>query len=249
MGIAGGTALAAGEVVNAPESTSSPTSRKSRLIAGVAIVGVLALGALLARELFPHHAAVRAAVTDAHARAVPPPGPQRSAGVEARKTPSPGPAQAVARAVGAEPSASAPAHVPFAATVIAKVAADPQSFFPSHVFAPPAGRDQVFNFEPLPPFNSTTLKRTRTNPAAWELDAMHGPKLNDLGPEGSVRQAALVKDSVGNETPWYAIDSGPLAPAYAVMQGNALRVMSRAFMVENRATLPADVAASLGAVD
>ncbi len=50
---------------------------------------------------------------------------------------------------------------------------------------------------------------------------MHGPKMNDLAPEGGVHQAAIAKDAIGNETPWYVIDSGPLAPAYAVQMGRS----------------------------
>jgi hypothetical protein len=220
-----------------------------RLLAFVAMVGVLALAALIARELFPHHAASHGRASEVAAVSVvevatprvalaaptkPPRAPDRG-GVPRGASPTPG-----------DPApASSPAAIPLAASIIAQVAANPQAFVPSTVFAPPAAREQVYNYEPLPPFNSTTLKRTRTNPSAWELDAMRGPKMNDLGPEGAVRQAALVRDAIGNETPWFAIDSGPLAPAFAVMQGSAMRVMSRAFLLENRGSLPPEVASAL----
>ncbi len=237
----------------APSQPSTSTDRAlgTRLVVTIAIAVVAALGVLIVRELFPRHTGSHAGTEtlrdDAPVSVAPPvvTSPVAHVAPKAAKPMAPVAAQ---RPESTTPAPAAPA-VPLAATMIAQVAANPEAFAPSHVFAPPAGADQVFNYEPLPPFNSTTLKRTRTNPAAWELDAMHGPKLNDLGPEGAVRQAALVKDAIGNETPWYAIESGPLAPAYAVMQGNALRVMSRAFLVQNRASLPADVAAALGKAD
>ena len=242
--------------MEAPQpSPSAPRSWGTRVGVGLATIGVAALGVLIARELLPRHAVPHAPVAAREAAESPAVTATASpAPVTRHETPKATAAPTGVATVAAPPQETASAqpsapHVPLAASVIAGVAANPESFAPSHVFAPPAGHDQVFNYEPLPPFNSTTLKRTRANPAAWELDAMHGPKLNDLGPEGAVRQAALVKDSVGNETPWYAIDSGPLAPAYAVMQGSSLRVMSRAYLVENRASLPADVAAALDKVN
>jgi hypothetical protein len=214
------------------------------------MVGVIALAALIARELFPHHAVTRGRASDVAAAPIVEAPVTRVASAAPAKDPRAPDRPGVPRNASPTPSdpapSSSPAPVPLAASVIAQVAANPQAFAPSTVFAPPAGREQVYSYEPLPPFNSTTLKRTRTNPAAWELDAMRGPKMNDLGPEGAVHQAALVKDAIGNETPWYAIDSGPLAPAYAVVQGGAMRVMSRAFLLENRSSLPPEVASALG---
>ena len=204
----------------------------------------LAVGILVARELFPHHAQHRAAsatmATESSLAEAP-------TGAQAAAPTPPAPTAATPVVAAAPTSAPAPkiAAIPLAATVISQVVANPEAFAPSHVFGPPAAPQQIFNYEPLPPFNSTTLKRTRTNPAAWELDAMHGPKMNDLGPAGAVHQAAVARDSIGNETPWYSIDSGPLAPAYAVMQAGSVRVMSRAFMVANRSELPPEVASEL----
>jgi hypothetical protein len=237
----GGTALAEHGTVEAINpSTPTGSSLGTRVTAVVAIAGVLALGALIVRELMPHH-------TTTHATTTAPREEQETAPVTPA-APIARTARPVARpsatATAAAPKASGPA-APLAATIIAQVAADPESFAPSNRFTPPAGKDQVYSYEPLPPFNSTTLTRTRTNPAAWALDAMHGPKLTELGPEGGVHQAAMVKDSAGNETPWYVVDSGPLAPAYAVQIGRSIRVMSRAYLVENRADMPPEVAATL----
>jgi hypothetical protein len=210
-----------------------------RLAIAVAIAGVLVLAVLIVRELLPHHRVIHHASTGA---------PQDS---DTEGAPQVAPAPIVrtasrSAAPKATTSAAAPAATaPLPATLIAQLAADPEAFAPSGVFSPPAGTDQIYNYEMLPPFNSTTLKRTRANPAAWELDAFHGPKLKDLGPEGAVRQAVLARDSIGNETAWYAIDSGPLAPAYAVEMGRSIRVMSREYMVANRADLPPEVASTL----
>jgi hypothetical protein len=211
------------------------------VIAAVAVAGVLALGALIVHELMPHHAVPHAVSIPRDEPEPAPVAPVPTA--HAKHVAAVSPTATARPALVAAPAGSAAA--PLAATVIAQVAADPESYAPSNVFSPPAGKNQVYNYEPLPPFNSTTLKRSRANPAAWELDAMHGPKLNDLGPEGGVHQAALVKDAVGNETPWYVIDSGPLAPAYAVQAGRSIRVMSRAYLVENRSDLPPEIAATL----
>jgi hypothetical protein len=219
-------------------SMDTGRSVATRVMVAVAVAGVIGLGALIVRELMPHHLTIHPTESAPQEQEVAPVAPAPI--VRAAPAPIAKPAVKVAAA-----PASTAVIAPLAATVIAQVAADPESFAPSSVFSPPAGKDQVYNYEPLPPFNSTTLKRTRTNPAAWELDAMHGPKLTDLGPEGAVRKAAVAKDSVGNETPWYVIDSGPLAPAYAVVVGRSIRVMSRAYLVENRADLPPEVAASL----
>jgi hypothetical protein len=232
------------------ESTqaNSTTSRSTgtRIGALVAIAGILALGALIVHELRPHRAATHGAssVPDDRTAEAPPvvaPSPSSIANGSARPVPV---AKPNAPSAHAAPPAAGPA-IPTAATVISQVVADPDAFAPSHVFSPPAGPEQLYNFEPLPPFNSTTLKRSRKDPSAWELDAMHGPKMSDLGPAGAVHQAVIVKDSIGNETPWYSIDSGPLAPAYAVMQAGSIRVMSRAFMLANRGDLPPGVATTL----
>lgn len=225
---------------------SNPSASRSagtRVVAVIAAAGVIALGVLIVRELMPRHAAPHASgpsdrTEDTAPIAAPTPTVHAS-----RPLPRP---LTTAKTQAAAPAFSiATPTAPLAATVIAGVAADPDAYGPKRVFSPPAGKDELYNFEPLPPFNSTTLRRSRANPGAWELDAMHGPKLTDLGPEGAVHQAAVAKDSIGNETPWYVIDSGPLAPAYALKQANAVRVMSREYLVANRATLPPEVAALL----
>jgi hypothetical protein len=224
--------------------TSPATGAGTRLIAGVALLGVLALTALIVRELIPHHGVAPSPRGVIEERSLPPEPiataaplatpravPTASAGAPARPAPT-------MNAVG-DPSA------PLAANVIAQVAKDPEAFAPTTAFSPVSSKTQLYNFDPLPPFNSTTLRRVKANPAAWELDAMRGPKLKDLGPEGSVRQAAIVKDTVGNETTWYRIDSGPLAPAYAVEVGRSIRVMSKDYIAANREDMPPEIAATL----
>jgi hypothetical protein len=243
-----GTRLAPVNCVDVSQPNPSPgRSLGARIAFVVAVAGVIALTGLIARELFPHHLTAHAPTSGASAVAAsdaPTRAPLTAAEPHRAPTSAAAPHESSPGAA-AQSSTSAALAVPLAATVIAQVAANPEAFAPSTVFSPPAAQDQVYNYEPLPPFNSTTLKRTRKNPSAWELDAMRGPKMKDLGPEGAVRQAALVRDSIGNETPWFAIDSGPLAPAFAVMQGSAMRVMSRAFLLENRASLPPEVASAL----
>ncbi len=214
----------------------------TRVIAAVAILGVLALGGLIVRELMPHHGVTHAssAPEESVPEATAPP-----AVTAAPARPKPRPAASATTAAAPAPPTKNEVAAPHAAVLIAQVAADPDAFAPSTVYKPLLGPEQLYNFEPLPPFNSTTLRRSKANPKEWELDAQRGPKLKDLGPEGSVRQAAIAKDNVGNQTPWYRIDSGPLAPAYAVEVGRSIRVMSKEYLVANRSDLPPEVAATL----
>jgi hypothetical protein len=230
---------------------TTPSKEESRgvrapvaLAVAVVVAAFVTLGVLIARELMPR-SATRHAVASANAtreapvvesapQAAPAPAPVRRAQTQTAAAP---PAAASAPTTGAA--------APTAATLISQLVADPESFGPTGGFSPPAGNEQFYNFELLPPFNNASLRRTRANPTAWALDALHGPKPNDLGPAGGVHPAAVAKDSNGSEMPWYIIDSGPLAPAYAVQTGKAIRVMSRDYLLANRANLPAEIAATL----
>jgi hypothetical protein len=227
-----------------PEKEMSTVPPLWRAVIAFASAGVIALGVLIVRELAfktpPHRALAKAAQMADMAET-----PALAAPVAPVQTTRPAAPAPVASAAPAD-STAASAAIPFAANVIARLAANPEDFEPSRVFAPPVAKEQLYVYDRLPPFNGTTLKRSRANPNAWEFDAIHGPaKMKDLGPAGSVREAAVVHDSAGSETSWYLIDAGPLAPAYAVEQGRTIRVMSKAFLDENRNGLPPEVVAAL----
>lgn len=232
----------------APEptvTTSNPRRPEKGFVTWLALaagLGVLLLGALIVRELLGHPKGQRAVEAVHPADAVPPPAqatrptpPATKPAAPARLASAPAPSSAPARA---------PAPAPAAAQIIAGVAEDPQAFGPSSSFAPPAVKTETFIFNALPPFNSTELKRSRVHHDEWELDALHGPKMEDLAPAGGVHEAVTAKDAQGTElSKWYVIDSGPLAPAFATQSLQALRVMSRAYVEANRDQFPAEVMA------
>ncbi|HEY2516749.1 MAG TPA: hypothetical protein VGI39_38025, partial [Polyangiaceae bacterium] len=161
-------------------------------------------------------------------------------------TPTP---HAAATALAAAPSTSpppTPAPAPLAAATIAAVVTNPDAFAPSSVFRPPVAKFESYFYDSLPGFNSSELKRSRANPAEWELDAMHGAKPDDLAPRGGVHEATTSHDAHGNEiATWYTIDDGPLAPAIATQLGTTTRVMSRAYVEANRKDFPPELVALL----
>ena len=232
-----------------PRVESSPSARPSKsrassravavLLGGVGFA-VLALGVLIARELLPHDSLRRAPTTNAAPGLSPPPASHAAP-----------PPRAAATALAAAPPApaplsSAPAAPPLAAATIAAVVTDPDAFAPSSVFRPPVAKFESYFYDSLPGFNSSELKRSRANPAEWELDAMHGAKPDDLAPRGGVHEATTSHDAHGNEiATWYTIDDGPLAPAIATQLGTTTRVMSRAYVEANRNDFPPELVAVL----
>jgi hypothetical protein len=229
----------------APMETKPSSSRRMGKIAisTVSIGGVLFLGVLIVRELLPHHSAPHASsrAEEPSSDAVEPAptqAPPRAA-PRAKVAEAPAPAQAAAA-----PTAAA-VNVPLAATLISQVVTNPEAFAPSNTFAPPVAKTEMFHYEQLPPFNSTELRRSRANPKAWELSALRGPKMEDLGPPGGVKEAAIVKDDMGNQTSWFQVDKGPLAGAFAVTTNMGVRVISHDYVEEHRAEFPEGVASLL----
>ena len=234
--------------VGGVETPNLRPAKRSFSWVGPSVAGavVLLLAVLILRELFVHsHGTLHAATTPAENA-----DPLAAAAPPARVTDPTAHVTPVARAAPAEVSPSRPAaaaEAPAAAKIIAGVAEDPRAFGPTSSFAPPAISTERFIFDALPPFNSTELKRSRTNHAEWELDALHGPKMEELAPSGGVHEAATAKDANGTELgTWYVIDSGPLAPAFATQSLQALRVMSRAYVEANKDQFPPEVMTLLG---
>jgi hypothetical protein len=229
-------------------ATSNQGRSETRSVTWLALtaagLGVLVLAVLIVRELLVPPTRGPRPVTGVtpsaalrQADAVPP--PTRPG----ERSPSAKPASAASVAPASAPERAA-APAPAAAQIIAGVAEDPQAFGPSNSFAPPALKTETFIFNALPPFNSTELKRSRVHHDEWELDALHGPKMEDLAPAGGVHEAVTAKDAQGTElSKWYVIDSGPLAPALATQSLQALRVMSRAYVEANGDQFPAEVMA------
>jgi hypothetical protein len=145
--------------------------------------------------------------------------------------------------VAPEPAPAPPAtpSAPDAARAVAGIVADPRSGDPQNVTKNPRNHTETFAYERLSPFGAAELTRDPKNPAAWQLGSLGGDMpLEDLAPRGDVREAVVQKDDKGEAfTTWYAIDSGPLAPAYATKIGPQTRVVSRAYLEANRADFPA----------
>jgi hypothetical protein len=228
-------------VPSVDQSLPSGRSLRTAAITAVAAVGVLLLGALIVHELAPHHAVARATSSPAIDRATASAPPLRALS-------APGAPHAARRAAPAAPSETPPAGAALPVTARAAVAilADPTAFKPRYRFFDAARNMDSFTYETLPPFRSGTVKISRTDPTVWELNGMQGGGPNDLGPSGAVREAAVLKDDHGTVTStWYAVDSGPLAPAFAVERGETLHVVSRALVEANRAEYPPEVTSLL----
>ena len=205
----------------------------------VAIVGVVLLVGMIARELFSHPAGV--AVAGSHddeptsapsASASAPPAP--TARVAATITHAPAPPPPVAAPAPSASSSAGPALD--AASQLATVIADPRANKPQNVVADGPKHAATFSYEVVAPFRSMSLTKDTANANAWRLEGMNGPSLSELG---ATKQAAVQTDAQGNEfATWYLIDSGPLAPAYAAKVGPQVRVVSRAYLEANKGDYP-----------
>jgi hypothetical protein len=226
---------------------------KAIAVALYSLVGValIALVVLLVRELMPHHATNIPTVA-------------RHDDVVAPPTPTAAPAPTVAAAPrgkgnghgGERTDTPAPA-APRADDLVrvrelASIIAHPESEPSTGVFHNRATNLDHYSYDQtFGPYHRGSLKRDAKNPAAWELDGTNGPatptKLEDIAPAGALHEAATVKDDQGNPvSTWFAIDSGPLAPAYAtIMATGGTRVVSRAYLEENRAQFPPSLTAVL----
>jgi hypothetical protein len=145
-----------------------------------------------------------------------------------------------------EPAPAPVAPAPPAARVLAGVIANPRSTAPANVVQHPNKHSETYAYERLLPFQAADLTRDKTNPKAWAMNLARGPELDDLAPRGGMREAFVQKDDQGDPfATWYAIDTGPLAPAYAIRRGDLTRVISRPYLEANRADFPPSVTANI----
>jgi hypothetical protein len=219
------------------------------LALAVAAVGVIALFVLIARELFasrrivatevPHETAPVLAPSATLAPAAQPP-PVTGAIAHARSAP-PTSAAAEPAPAPAPPTSAAPL-APRAARAIADVIANPRSVPIQVVTQNRRNHTETYAYDRLPPFLGSDLTRDKTNADAWDLNVSRGPGLEELAPRGGIHEAFVQKDDHGDPfATWYAIDTGPLAPAYAIQQGDRTRVISRPYLEANRADFPPSV--------
>jgi hypothetical protein len=206
--------------------------------AGAALLFVVALLAMIARELVPHHALASSGPRDDEEAVTAP--------VVAPAAPAPSPVPV--RAIGAAAHAVvAPAKPEPAAVVdtpssraLANIVTDPRATRVSNVTKNPRNHTETFAYERVPPFGGAELTRDPANPAAWQFGSLGDVELDDLAPRGGVHQAVVQKDDKGEEfATWYAIEAGPLAPAYAAKVGPETRIISRAYLEANRGDFPA----------
>jgi hypothetical protein len=226
---------------------------KSIAVALYSLVGLalLALVALLVRELMPHHATNIPSVAH-HDDPVAAPAPTVA--------PAPAPtvaAQGQGNGHGHEqtdtPAPAAPRPDSFVRVrELASIIAHPESEPSTGVFHNRVTSIDSYSYDQsFGPYHRGSLKRDAKNPAAWELDGVNGPanptKLEDIAPVSALHEAATVKDDQGNPvSTWFSIDSGPLAPAYAtIMATGGTRVVSRAYLEENRTQFPPSLTAVL----
>ena len=212
-------------------------------LVGLALVSLVVL---LVRELMPHHATSIPSVAHhddtldvpAAPVATAPPAPiavtqgkGNGHGHEQTDTPAP-----------AAPRPDGLVRV----RALASIIANPESQPSTGVFHNRATSLDHYSYDDnFGPYHRGSLKRDAKNPAAWEIDGTNGPatptKLEDIAPAGALHEAATVKDDQGNPvSTWFSIDSGPLAPAYATLLATGgTRVISRAYLDENRTQFPA----------
>ncbi len=206
-------------------------------------LALLALVVLLVRELMPHHATTVPTVAH-HDDVLDVPAPTPTAAPAPTAT-----AHGDGNAHGheaTEVARPAPAHDDLVRVrALASLIANPDSQPSTGVFHNrQAGIDHYSYDDNFGPFRRGALKRSAKNPASWEIDGSNGAasttKLEDIAPSSAFHEAAVVKDEQGNPvTTWYLLDSGPLAPAYAtIMATGGTRVVSRAYLEENRAQFP-----------
>jgi hypothetical protein len=127
---------------------------------------------------------------------------------------------------------------------LASIIHDPESWPSEGVFHDRIHGIDKYSYENFGPFRRGDLKRDAKNPDAWDMDGSNGrgkvTNVEALAPPGGTREAATVRDDKGNTIgTWYAIETGPLAPAYAtVMASGGTRVISRAYLESNRDSFP-----------
>jgi hypothetical protein len=213
-----------------------------RRVAGGALgVVVLALCVLIARELRPARGGARAAAPEP-ARATPAPAVVATT-TPATSAPVAAPAATVARAAASDGLVRARA--------LASIIHAPDSRPSEGVFHDRFARTEQYAYEGFGPFRRGELVRDMDDPEAWEIDGSNGrghpTRLEDVAPARAIREAATVRDEAGNLVgTWYAIDDGPLAPAFAtLLPTGGARVVSRAYLQAHRSAFPPSLVAAL----
>ncbi len=231
------------------QETSRPLSKTIALAYAIAGVALIALAVLLVRELMPHHAASVAKVVRNDPRVAPP-----APAVSAPAAPATAPI-AKGREETDAPHAATPAPKSDGlarARALASIIANPESQPTTGVFHNQVTHLDHYSYDDsFGPFRRGSMKRDAKNPAAWEIDGSNGPRsttsLDEIAPANALHEAAAVRDANGNPvSTWFSVDSGPLAPSYAtVLAAGGARVVSRAYLEENRSQFPAELTAVL----
>jgi hypothetical protein len=219
-----------------------PASLVARVCLGVAAVGVVTLGVLIARELAPHHARVASNVGHESDPVVTPSPTAEPAPVPTSRAAA-SIAQALAPKVDAPPlasAASAAPAVPGAAVAISAFLEDPAAYHPANVSRDAKRGTTHYSYDGMAPYHAGEIIRDEKNPQAWFVALSGGPKsLDELGPKGSVHEAVVQTDADGKPfATWFAVEGGPLAPAYAMQTGDQIRVLSRAYLESHRSEYP-----------